>query len=244
MIDTNLNKYIEMSSPEEPKKLNHSKKSILGPFDVLLGRDKTSHGNPGNKNFRQVVQKYRDAYQGAPMRKQKSKITHTVIESITSLGGRFLRYERTTGTYEPISQDECHEKVSHALRSARGGKKSPVGSRQSSPLLGQQPDLKLWSRVVSLPGQETKLNTPQLISTAVPPNSDYFRSLLKEQQYQFERLCLLEPTESVNGSVPPRQEEDELLLANPRRVSALMSMDDENETDLDISIVDLLKDLF
>lgn len=259
MIKTTPSNYIEMTSPVDQKKLSHVENSTcsdLGPFDVLLGRDKTSHGNAGNKHFRKLVQKHRDEYQWAPMRKQKSKITRTVIESITSRGGRFLRYDPTTKTYEPISTVDCHEKVSHALRSARGGKKSPLSSRESSPLLGQKPEVSSETfgrqqppRVPSLypADHATARSTMRHLGTAAPPNNDQFHRLLDEQQRQFQRLCFLEPIEhgyTPSSHMAATRQNGEQGDEADNRTRTSVSESVEDDSDLDISIVALLKDLF
>jgi len=89
--------------------------------DVLCGRDKVSHSHPGNHRFRKIVELYRESYQKAPSREEKTRITSKVMEVIRSSQpqGRFLKYDDDTQRYFDVGDKYAHEKVSHALRSAK-----------------------------------------------------------------------------------------------------------------------------
>ena len=89
------------------------------PTDVLCGRDKHSHAHVGNKRFRKLVMLYRQEYQGATSREQKSLITGKIVSTVTAYGGRFLKQEETTGEWSDVGEQYAREKVSHALRSAK-----------------------------------------------------------------------------------------------------------------------------
>jgi hypothetical protein len=88
-------------------------------MDVLCGRDKVSHVHIGNKHFRQIIETYREIYQKADCRDQKTTITCSVIAKIHSLDGRFLKLNEDTGIWEEVGDQYAREKVSHALRSAK-----------------------------------------------------------------------------------------------------------------------------
>ncbi|KAG7370773.1 hypothetical protein IV203_019343 [Nitzschia inconspicua] len=87
--------------------------------DVLCGRDKVSHAHVGNKQFRSIIETYREVYQNAHCRDQKTNITCSVIAKIHSCGGRFLKLNEESGVWEEVGEQYAREKVSHALRSAK-----------------------------------------------------------------------------------------------------------------------------
>lgn len=87
-------------------------------YDVLLGRSKVAHGNPGNKRFRELIQAFRCEYQRAKVRQQKTSLVKKIIHMISGKGGRFLKYNEEMGWYQ-VDEQETYDKVSHALRSAR-----------------------------------------------------------------------------------------------------------------------------
>jgi NDP-sugar pyrophosphorylase family protein len=62
----------------------------------------------------------RERYQNAKTRDSKYRITD---ETINLTGGRFLRKDPKTNMWDDIGHHEAHEKVSHALRSAKNPKK-------------------------------------------------------------------------------------------------------------------------
>ena len=100
---------------------------ILGKHDVLLGRKKRSHGHPGNRLFRELIQAFRQEYQESRVRRNKNAIVIRILETISSRGGKFLKYNEeddNRGWYEVCEQDS-YAKVSHALRSAKASRDSP-----------------------------------------------------------------------------------------------------------------------
>lgn len=102
-------------------------------FDILLGRDKASFRHVGNQHFRVIVGMHRERYQSCKSREEKGRVTSQVIRSIKESGGRFLRKNEETGYYEAANDEVAHEKVSHALRSAKDPtKKLPRKRKRSS----------------------------------------------------------------------------------------------------------------
>jgi hypothetical protein len=88
--------------------------------DVLCGRDKLSYAHVGNKRFRHIIAMNREAYQiAAPSRAEKTSITSETITMVRASGGRFLKFDETTGEFRELGEYYIHEKVSHALRSAK-----------------------------------------------------------------------------------------------------------------------------
>ena len=99
------------------------KNIVPSRLDVLCGRDKVAYSHVGNRRFRVIVSMNRERYQSCKPREAKTRITTEIIKSIRESGGRFLQKNETTGLYEDAGDDYAHEKVSHALRSAKDPKK-------------------------------------------------------------------------------------------------------------------------
>jgi len=94
--------------------------SGIGEDDVLCGREKYATQHIGNKRFRNLVQTFRKQYQRTKQRREKGKITKQIIETIRASGGRFLKFDKAEACWTELAEEEIYEKVSHALRSARG----------------------------------------------------------------------------------------------------------------------------
>jgi hypothetical protein len=85
-------------------------------FDVLCGRDKQVYTHPGNRRFRDLVQKESVAYQQATCRSDKKAITERIIQQVREKG-QFLKFDKNGWT--TLDDEGVYEKVSHALRSVR-----------------------------------------------------------------------------------------------------------------------------
>jgi len=100
-------------------------------LDILCGRDKVSYSHAGNRKFRVIVALHRERYQNCTSRDDKSRITDEIIKSIRQCGSRFLKKDEKTGLFEDVGDEYAHEKVSHALRSAKDPKtKAPRKKRK------------------------------------------------------------------------------------------------------------------
>jgi hypothetical protein len=95
---------------------------VPAKFDVLCGRDHESLSHIGNRRFRAIVAKNREMYQYAKTRDDKYRITDEIIDVIHECGGRFLKKDPETDKWYNVGKHCAHEKVSHALRSARDPK--------------------------------------------------------------------------------------------------------------------------
>jgi hypothetical protein len=101
----------------------------IKPRDVLCGRERQIHSHPGNLHFRQFILSYREKYQTTKNRDVKTAITAEVINLVQRSGGRFLKLD--DGIWREIDRASTHEKVSHALRSAKDPtKRKPKRTRQ------------------------------------------------------------------------------------------------------------------
>lgn len=87
--------------------------------DIYCGRDRYSHSHPGNRHFRQLINAYRERYQNARHREDKTKINTEIVEKVKANGGRFMKLDDATGCWQELDPAAAHEKVSHALRSAK-----------------------------------------------------------------------------------------------------------------------------
>lgn len=89
----------------------------IRPVDVLCGRDRLIHAHPGNRRFRHLINLYRERYQGAKHREDKTNMTTEIVQTVKGYRGRFLKQDG--GLWCEVDQAYAHEKVSHALRSAK-----------------------------------------------------------------------------------------------------------------------------
>jgi len=131
-----------ISSPMHKSMPNHYKRrpSLTDPFivdcvlqqDVLCGRDGNSTKHPGNKRFRAIIQSYCERYQRSHKRSEKTALTLEVVSVVQEEGGRFLRFDDKLGCWVQVAHAHVHDKVSHALRSAKIPPKRSLSSGDSS----------------------------------------------------------------------------------------------------------------
>jgi hypothetical protein len=132
--------------------------------DVLCGRDREAHGNVGNRKFRVMISWYRNKYQNAKSRDEKTRVTNEIVASIRACGGRFLKKDENTNIWHDVSDEYAHEKVSHALRSAKDPEKKCQRKKQ---------------KVTHQPPTPEENHTFQ---TLLENQQRIFRSLLEENQ--------------------------------------------------------------
>lgn len=91
---------------------------ILKPqqHDVLCGRGGSINTHPGNEQFRKLIEKNKRVYLTARFKKDKRLITDSVIEDISSRGGRFLNKEGKSGLWFVVGEEKARDKTSQALR--------------------------------------------------------------------------------------------------------------------------------
>ena len=95
------------------------RKDGIQDVDVLCGRDKISHAHIGNKRFLTIIKNNREAYQNAPSRESKTRLSSQIVSTIRDRGGRFLKCDEATGEWNDVGDAAAREKVSHALRSCK-----------------------------------------------------------------------------------------------------------------------------
>jgi hypothetical protein len=106
---------------------------IPTPNDVLCGKDRMAVSHAGNTRYRHIIEMNRVAYQTASSRHTKTEITRTIEDTIRGYGGRFLKLNEEAGWFEELSGVEVHEKISHALRSAKDKSRTPPRQKRTVP---------------------------------------------------------------------------------------------------------------
>ena len=101
--------------------------NVIGPYDVICGRDRMAFNNIGNRRMRVFLTLYLPQYLQAPSRTVKSQIIRCVFETIRAAGGRFLKKRKSnnnnhknsnssTTNYIEIDDKTARTKCSHAFR--------------------------------------------------------------------------------------------------------------------------------
>jgi hypothetical protein len=83
--------------------------------DVLSGRGGGTNVHPGNRDFRDLINKYRTIYVKAK-KNDKPSISRAIVKEVRSRGGRFLRKNDKDNLYYEIGDANAREKTSQALR--------------------------------------------------------------------------------------------------------------------------------
>jgi hypothetical protein len=91
------------------------------PDDVICGKNRRpAFLHVGNQRFRSIVQSFREEYQNARRREEKTRIATTIALIVEKRGGRFMKLDNDLGVWYYLDAEKVHEKISHALRSAQG----------------------------------------------------------------------------------------------------------------------------
>ena len=101
------------------------------PTDILSGRGRTNMNHPGNKYFVQTVRSRVEEYLQATKRIEKTAVVGTMLADLYEEGVRFLRFVRSTQSWEIMTPEQAHEKASHAIRDQI--KYNRKGGEQSAP---------------------------------------------------------------------------------------------------------------
>lgn len=83
-------------------------------LDILCGQSRSCAAHSGNKRFQDVLDSYASKYNAVDSKQEKMTLTKEIVASITSSGGRFLKFK--DGQWQEISTVAARDKVSHALR--------------------------------------------------------------------------------------------------------------------------------
>ena len=83
--------------------------------DVLSGRGGGTNVHSGNRDFRDLINKYRTIYLKAK-KNDKPAISRGIVKLVRSRGGRFLKKNDKDNMYYEIGDSQAREKTSQALR--------------------------------------------------------------------------------------------------------------------------------
>lgn len=85
--------------------------------DILFGRGGRTNNHPGNVRLREIVNKYRQAYNQA-RKVDKPKVSRLIVSALRKADppSRFLRHNEETGRWENVGDKRASEKVSQTLR--------------------------------------------------------------------------------------------------------------------------------
>lgn len=93
-------------------------------LDVLHGRGRPIQRHEGNRRLHDIVDSYREVYHKAT-RTEKTNISISIVRTIRDSGGRFLKLDSDTGTYEDVGDSIARDKVSHTFRTRSVKKMKP-----------------------------------------------------------------------------------------------------------------------
>ena len=91
----------------------------LSPKDVICAKGLFGGNHPGNVRYNKVIQSFQKEYSYCKRRSEETRIVREIIATITRYGGRFVRYNGESGSWERLSSDLEREKVLHALRGVK-----------------------------------------------------------------------------------------------------------------------------
>lgn len=163
---------------EDDESQNMSEDIVPGEADIICGKDNVAYNHAGNKKFRAIVIMHGERYKRCPSRHGKTLITTEIIKSIRARGGRFLRMNKKINMYEDLSDQKTHDKVSHALRSAKDPNEKKV------------------------PRKRNRVRNPP-----TPQENKAFEFLFREQQRIFQELLVQRTAETAATSQEDWQNE-------------------------------------
>lgn len=102
---------------EEPAPVMPSQEGIdvFEDNDVLSGRGGGTNVHPGNRYFRDLINRNRRAYLKAK-KNDKPAISRAIVKAVRERGGRFLKREEGSSEWFEIGDNMAREKTSQALR--------------------------------------------------------------------------------------------------------------------------------
>jgi len=160
--------------------------SDINDKDVLSGRGGGTNNHPGNKEFRSLVDRYREEYV-LSKKWAKREIARNIVASIRSNGGRFLKKEGSE--WRDIGDQKAREKTSQALREGLAAKMRAAYAESSG-------------ASASTPHQASASRRPPSASApAEAPSSSSAHH--REPEYYHIPYQHYSP-DSVSGHVPPR----------------------------------------
>eukprot|EP00586_Coscinodiscus_wailesii_P001756 CAMPEP_0172492192 /NCGR_PEP_ID=MMETSP1066-20121228/23244_1 /TAXON_ID=671091 /ORGANISM="Coscinodiscus wailesii, Strain CCMP2513" /LENGTH=374 /DNA_ID=CAMNT_0013261665 /DNA_START=68 /DNA_END=1192 /DNA_ORIENTATION=+ len=94
----------------------HTKIKDINENDVLFGRGDGSNRHPGNLRYRLLIKQHQKVYRDADKNMDKRRISLAVVNAILSRQGRFMKKDKSDGTWYPVDLTMAVAKTSQALR--------------------------------------------------------------------------------------------------------------------------------
>lgn len=162
---------------------SNSSNTLIRPTDVLCGRGKVSFNHVGNKRFREIVTSSLEKYDRCESTAQRSQVVQSVIDSIHSIGGRFLKNDKEI--WEELTTQQCRDKVGHAIRDATknmDGRKRKGGdtSVASDDVVSQRDKLDVSERASSPQATNTFAKKQRSSTTSFVPRTGIRTGSLRE----------------------------------------------------------------
>ena len=123
--------------------------------DVKFGRGGGTNRHPGNLFFRKLVEDAKPAYMLAK-KAEKGQISRSIVSTIRSRGGRWLRFDRHRDLWEEVGDDEAAKKVSQALREGLALKRREALMKSVSTSRSTSRSKKSMARPAYLPSSKAK----------------------------------------------------------------------------------------
>ena len=95
---------------------------VLHPYDVMCSRSKVAFKAIGNRRLRIMFELHAPRYERTHKKTAKGNLVSSIVETVQSAGGRFIRKNKTTGEWEEAPHEIAKEKVGHGLRDAVANK--------------------------------------------------------------------------------------------------------------------------
>ena len=92
--------------------------TVVGPYDVLCGREANSWNNEGNQRFRAIISQSVPRYNAARTTSEKTAVVKSVVRELQGENGkgRFLKQSRNGRSLRELSKRETHQKVGKSIR--------------------------------------------------------------------------------------------------------------------------------
>ena len=102
-------------SPAEPATLTFSVDYQPATHDVCCGRGKRYWNHTGNERYRELIRLSLNQYSTARTKRERNRVAKTVVDTIYSEGGRFIRTDQSDKWHD-IGYKAAIEKADHSLR--------------------------------------------------------------------------------------------------------------------------------
>jgi hypothetical protein len=134
--DIHITDHSPVAPPHSSEPITH-----VQQYDVLCGRGGETNHHSGNIQYRHLVKVCQPAYISAK-RRDKPKISESIVSAVRKMGGRFLKKDPTKSIWYDVGNVKAREKTSQALRegapelrNSEGGKGDDEDAHEYVPAL-------------------------------------------------------------------------------------------------------------